>query len=199
MVSKIKPQRGFLFDDTPRGILEALLVAGSITVALSAAPVFVIALGALGYMLKAEDKTRRKKLNQYGNYLKRRKYITLQQVSKNQVRISLTPSGEQRALGARARRLLGTPVNRPRTWDFKWRLILFDIAAEERAKRNAFREFIRRIGAVMLQKSVWIHPFDCAEHIELLREYFSLSESELRLVVAERVGEDRLLRRHFNL
>jgi len=179
--------------------LEALLVAGSITVALSAAPVFVIALGALGYMLKAEDKTRRKKLNQYGNYLKRRKYITLQQVSKNQVRISLTPSGEQRALGARARRLLGTPVNRPRTWDFKWRLILFDIAAEERAKRNAFREFIRRIGAVMLQKSVWIHPFDCAEHIELLREYFSLSESELRLVVAERVGEDRLLRRHFNL
>ena len=51
----------------------------------------------------------------------------------------------------------------------------------------------------MLQKSVWVHPFDCSEQIDLLREFFGLSLSELRLVIADEVENDSELKRHFNL
>ncbi len=199
MVQKIRQFRGTLFDDTPRGILEALLVAGGITIALSAAPALLVALGGVGFMLKAHEKNRRRKLLGYGLYLARKKYITMRSLPGRRVHIGLTSLGKRRALTARARRLLSRPIERPRAWDRKWRLILFDIAAEERSKRNAFRAFIRRIGATMLQKSVWVHPFDCSEQIDLLREFFGLSLSELRLVIADEVENDSELKRHFNL
>lgn len=198
MVQVAKPS-GELFDDTPRGLLEALLFAGGITIALTTAPPLIAALGGLGYILKAGEAKRRKKFNRYSHYLHRRKYITTRKVSRSRVRISLTPLGRRRALDARARRMLAIPVKRPRSWDRKYRLILFDIATEERVKRNAFRAFIRKIGAVMLQKSVWVHPFDCSEHISLLRDFFGFSDRELRLVLADTIGEDRDIRKHFRI
>ncbi len=199
MVSKLIHPDGTLFDDTPRGILEALLVAGGITVALTAAPVLLLALGGLGYALKESDKGRKRKLGQYGAYLKRRKYIAISQLPGRRARISLTSLGRRRALSARARRALSGTVARPQKWDGTWRLILFDIPAEERQKRNAFRSFIRRIGAVMLQKSVWIHPFDCTEQVNLLRDHFSLSSTQLRLVLVTSIEDDQELRRHFRI
>jgi len=51
MVQKIKQLRGTLFDDTPRGILEAFLVAGGITIALSAAPALLIALARVLWII----------------------------------------------------------------------------------------------------------------------------------------------------
>lgn len=201
MVLKVflEKEKGSLFDDTPRGILEALLVGGTIVVALSAAPALLTVLGAIGYAIKADEKTRRKKLYSYASYLKRKKYLSVSRIPAGCMRVSLTPRGRTRALYARARRLLSTRIVRPARWDRKWRLILFDIAAHERGKRNAFRGFIKRIGAVMVQKSVWVHPFDCSEQIHLLREYFGLSDEELRLVVADDIGNDSGLRKAFRL
>ncbi|MBI2613044.1 hypothetical protein HYW59_04555 [Candidatus Kaiserbacteria bacterium] len=199
MASEIRHNHGSLFDDTPRGILEALLVAGGITVALSTSPVLLAALAGLGFVLKAEDKARKRKLSQYSSYVKGRKYITVRPIAKNRMRVDLTSLGRKKALDARARRLLAVPVERPKAWDHKWRLILFDIAAGEKHKRNAFRTFIKKIGAAMLQKSVWIHPFDCTEQIAILREFFNLSPDELQLVVAESIEYDRELRKHFKL
>ena len=199
MVREIKQHRGALFDDTPRGMLEAFLVAGGITIALSTAPVLLAALAGARYMLKTDEKDRRRKLHRYGLYLTRKKYVAVRPLLGKRARVELTPLGKRRALHARARRLLSKSVERPNVWDKKWRLILFDIAAGERSKRDAFRAFIRRIGAVMLQKSVWVHPFDCSEHVELLRGFFGLSTSELRLVVADKVENDSELRRRFNL
>lgn len=199
MVQRMKPGQGTLFDDTPRGILEALLVGGGIIVALTTAPVLIAALGGLGYILKADERARRKKLQQYGGYLMRKKYVDIRPMGKGSVRIALTRLGRERALNARSRRILSQQIAKPSVWDKKWRLILFDIAADERGKRNAFRSFVKRIGAVMLQKSVWVHPFDCKEHIALLRDFFALSPDELQLVVADSIEHDEHLRRHFRL
>src|SRR3989344_4093866 len=183
-----------LFDDTPRGILEALLIAGGITVALTATPALLLALGGIGFALNANDKIRRRKLASYGAYLKRRNYIAIKAISRNRLRVSLSPLGRRRALSARTRRLLSKPISRPKKWDDKWRLILFDIATEDRRKRDAFRTFIRKIGATMLQKSVWVYPYDCSEHILLLRDFFDFSKKELRIVLAENIESDGDLR-----
>lgn len=191
-------KHGYLFDDTPRGILEALLVTGGIVVALSAGPALFAALAAAGYVIRADDRIRRKKLQRSFQYLTRQHYVNKRTAGK-MVHLELTAYGRTRITHYLNRRSLLAPVERPRAWDKKWRLIMFDISAEERSKRNAFRSLISRLGAVMFQKSVWIHPFDCSDQINLLRNFFKLSDEELRLVVAHSIGRDRAFREHFKV
>jgi DNA-binding transcriptional regulator PaaX len=113
--------------------------------------------------------------------------------------IEVTPVGKVWLERLKARERLLVPIVRPKRWDKKWRLILFDISAEERAKRNAFRGLIRRLGAVMFQKSVWAYPFDCSEQIKILTDIFGFSADELRLVIADSIGDDKELKVHFKL
>ena len=132
-------------------------------------------------------------------YLLTKEYIAFDQQGPSLV-IHLTDKGKRKV----EMRRLGDMVVHPRAiqpaeWDGKWRLVLFDIPAKERAKRNAFRTFIRRLGAVMLQKSVWAYPYDFRKEINQLAEFFSLSQNELRIVVATDVAGDETLLKHFKL
>jgi DNA-binding transcriptional regulator PaaX len=86
-----------------------------------------------------------------------------------------------------------------RHWDGKWRIILFDIPTEERVKRNAFRTFIKRLGATMVQKSVWIYPHDCSKEVRMLADFFELTPHQMRIVTAEDIGEDAALKRRYKL
>jgi len=90
-------------------------------------------------------------------------------------------------------------IKRPKKWDKKWRIIVFDISELKKLYRDAFRGKLKELGFYPLQKSVWICPFDCRDEIELLREFFGLKEKELRLIVAESIGNDKWLRKIFQI
>ena len=196
MVSTTKHKKP-LFEDTPRGILEALLLVGGMAVVLSAAPTIFLALTSIGFVLK-EDKRQKRKLSSSFQYLQQRKYIK-RHYEKGEMSIELTKEGRKHIDQYLNRRRLSRPLEQPNIWDKKWRLILFDIPSGERTKRNAFRGLIRRLGAVMFQKSVWLYPYDCAEQISLLRDLFRFGPDELCLVVADSIGEDKKFRAHFRI
>ncbi|OGG74886.1 CRISPR-associated endonuclease Cas2 [Candidatus Kaiserbacteria bacterium RIFCSPLOWO2_01_FULL_50_24] len=185
-----------LFDDTPRGLLEMLILAGGFAAALSISPVLFVVLAGIGYAVKAEDKMCRRNIRSSFSYLKRKGYVEVRS-SKSGKRVTVTVRGFKCASMYRIRKALAAPMYYSLKWDKKWRLILFDIPTEDRAKRNAFRFFIKHIGAIMLQKSVWVYPFDCSERIILLRQFFQLTEKELRLVVVDSLDNDQWLRKHF--
>ena len=191
--------KGVMFDDTPTGILEALLVAGGISIALSTAPTLFLALASIGFVLKADDRAQRRKLQQSFDYLKRHKYVAIKTFPHKTIGSILTSKGRKLIQRALLRRTLSSLLERRKKWDGKWRLILFDIPASERTKRDAFRTMIRRIGAVMLQKSVWVYPYDCSEHIAALRQFFDFPEDSLRLVEVSAIGDDWALRKLFKL
>ena len=197
MVSNTKT-RGYMFDDSPRGVLEALVISGSIFAALTFAPTVIAVLAGVGYVMQSHDRVRKKKLTSAVNYLVRQRYIQ-KHLSKRGVRIHVTERGRERLVRYQKEKLLKQALVRPAQWDRQWRIILFDIPTEDRAKRNAFRSLIQRLGAVMLQKSVWIHPFDCSEHINLLRDIFYLSDDQLRLVTTRSIGDDVAYRKYFKL
>jgi DNA-binding transcriptional regulator PaaX len=90
-------------------------------------------------------------------------------------------------------------IKRPKKWDGKYRLVIFDISQLKRIYRDALRGKLRELGFVRLQKSVWLHPFDCKDEIELLREFFGLSEKEMRLIIAEDIGDDKWIRKIFQI
>ena len=190
---------GMMFDDTPRGLLEFLLIAGGMALALTAAPTLIAVLAGIGYTIRANDRNKRERIWKSFDYLKRHKYISWKHHTGGNKRIILTSLGRSRGEKYRLQRLIRTPVRRPFRWDGRWRLILFDIPAEKRTVRNAFRHLIRQMGAVMIQKSVWMFPFDCTDRIELLRRYFNLSDSVLRVALSEHIGDDHVFRSHFKL
>src|SRR3989344_6111044 len=90
-------------------------------------------------------------------------------------------------------------IKKPKRWDKKWRLVIFDIAQLKKIYREAFRGKLKELGFRPLQKSVWIHPFDCQPEIELLKIFFGLSSKEMRLMVVEDIGEDSCLKKSFQL
>lgn len=83
-------------------------------------------------------------------------------------------------------------------WDRKWRILIFDIPEVQKRKRNSLREHMIESGFVRLQHSVWIIPYDCSTFVALLKVELGLTD-QLRLIIAESIENDALLRRHFRL
>jgi DNA-binding transcriptional regulator PaaX len=90
-------------------------------------------------------------------------------------------------------------IRRPKIWDKKWRIVIFDISQLKKFYREAFRGKLKELGFYPLQKSVWIHPFDCQDEIELLRDFFGLDQKEMRLIIAENIGPAEWIREIFKI
>ena len=50
-------------------------------------------------------------------------------------------------------------------WDGLWRLVVFDIAEENRSLRGLLRKKLKSLGFAMFQKSIWVTPFDVTHEI----------------------------------
>ncbi|TSC57875.1 MAG: phenylacetic acid degradation operon negative regulatory protein [Parcubacteria group bacterium Greene0416_79] len=87
---------------------------------------------------------------------------------------------------------------KPRRWDGKYRILIFDIWERRRYIRDALREFLRRLGFIRLQDSVWVYPYDCEEVAALLKTRFRVGNG-LLYIVAETIENDRWLREAFGL
>ncbi|HEY4518209.1 MAG TPA: hypothetical protein VJG48_01130 [Candidatus Paceibacterota bacterium] len=105
----------------------------------------------------------------------------------------LTPVGER----CLAMYLLTRP-NKPKRWDGKWRIIIFDIWEKRRRMRDLLREEIRTYGFVKVQNSVWAYPYDCEEFVALLKTDLNVGRGLLFLLV-ERIEDDHILRSRFGL
>ena len=54
---------------------------------------------------------------------------------------------------------------RKRPWDKKIYLITYDIPEKYREKRSKLRYFLQKVGAVILQESIWLTPYNLREFI----------------------------------
>jgi phenylacetic acid degradation operon negative regulatory protein len=76
--------------------------------------------------------------------------------------IRLTKRGRLRALGG-----MDPPERWNRSWDGKWRLVLFDLPSEHEALRTRLRRFFQAHRFGNLQRSVWVTPDDLKEFRKL--------------------------------
>lgn len=186
-----------LFDITSSkdALIALLLIGGTLTV-LHFAPWLLAAALPLSRAWKDSPKNRQRFSNMF-SYMKKRGYIEIES-RKGDVHIRLTPVGRKRARHGYGR-VLEMQSSRPAKWDGKWRVILFDVPTSERIKRDAFRKLIKRLGAMMIQKSVWVYPFDCSGHIALLKSFFELDGDQVKLLLTDSIGNDRAMQKHFRI
>lgn len=171
------------------------LAGGAIIV--SAPPV-----GALAIFIK-EFKKRRSDLtaNQLKNsfyYLKKKGLINVES-SKGNVVITFSKEGRRRAELWGAGKILNTKLKEKIKWDKKWRIVLFDLNNTKTIQRNAIRMFLKRCGFMLMQKSVWVYPYDCEKEVEFIRGFFLLSDREFRFVTCDNIGDDSYFMKAFNL
>jgi len=109
--------------------------------------------------------------------------------------LRLTPKGETKLRQLETR---DYKLKKPKRWDKKWRLLIFDIRQEKRSLRDKVRRTLVAIGFVRLQNSVWVYPYDCEDLATLLKADFKIGK-ELLYLIADKVENDGWLKKEFNL
>jgi len=89
-------------------------------------------------------------------------------------------------------------LSKPKRWDRKWRLVIFDIPEKYRKQRDRARAMMIRLGFVRLQQSVWAYPYDCEEIIALLKAELHIGK-DLLYIIADAIEYDKHLREQFGL
>ncbi len=174
-----------------KDILRWLVIAGAIYIA-AGSPYFVLNL------MKNLKKWRKyKKGTVYSAFwrLKKAGYIKIEKKGK-QIYLRLTEKGKKMAGWLQIDAL---EIKKPKKWDGKWRVVIFDISQLKKFYRELFRGKLKELEFYPLQKSVWIHPFDCRAEIELLREFFGLTQKEVRLIIAEDIESADWLKKFFRI
>ena len=167
-------------------ILQTVQVAGIIGVAL-VAPNVIGAMSKLGLIPspRQTDVVQRTSLRLVKNGL----------MEWCDSKLRLTTKGERALRHLMLREFVAV---RPRRWDKKWRVLIFDIPENRRALRIKLRITLRSIGFERLQDSVWIYPYDCEDLIALLKADFHVGDDVL-YIIADSIERDASLRQHFKL
>lgn len=108
----------------------------------------------------------------------------------------LTVRGEKTL--AYEREKLRLKDEKPKRWDRRYRLIIFDVPEKRRKVRERLRMVMRDIGFLRIQDSAWVFPYDCEEFVALLKADLHIGKDVLYAVIEE-IENDAVIRRHFNL
>ncbi len=107
----------------------------------------------------------------------------------------LTSSGERLL---RRWQFIDFKLDKPKRWDGRWRVIIFDIPEKKKKTRNDLTQLFREVGIRRLQDSVWIYPYDCEDIITLIKTDFGIGKFLLYMIVEE-LENDKYLRKDFGL
>ncbi len=123
------------------------------------------------------------------------KLVEEKYLSDGSIKLLLTEKGRKQA---KRISLLGKSIKfrRPKSWDRKWRLVVFDIPEKDRLFRDILRDHLKALKFYKLQHSVFISPYPFEKEIlELIKIY--AAEPYVRVITATRVDNENVIKRHF--
>lgn len=89
-------------------------------------------------------------------------------------------------------------IQRMNKWDHKWRIVMFDIPEKYKKARDALSRSLKRMGFEQLQKSVFVHPFECSKEVIFVAEFFNV-RPYIRHVLADHIDNETVLKKKFHL
>lgn len=179
-------------DPKVRDVLKLLAVGVVLTTV-----VLFPGIAALGPLIKEIQKEREKKewekfnlwrLRQVIKRLERQKMVEVIDGV-----VGITDKGRRKVLKFNLEKM-----EIKRRTDGKWRIIIYDVANPKRSQSEFFRETLKRLNFLRLQKSVYITPFICDDEIEYLRQLFSIGNEVIILKVAG-IENEQAYKRYFGI
>ena len=173
-----------------KAILGIILAAGVLSVAVVAPNILKILPKARG----RSGSSFKQGIEKATTRLVRKGLLTFERTDQR-TRIRITQKGKQVLLRAGDKKI---KLRKPKRWDKKWRVVIFDVPEHRRVVRNKIRVALENIGFLKLQHSVWVYPYDCEDFIVLLKADFKIGKDVL-YIIAEHIEYDQPLKKHFNL
>ncbi|HEY4522380.1 MAG TPA: hypothetical protein VJH91_01960 [Candidatus Paceibacterota bacterium] len=109
--------------------------------------------------------------------------------------VRLTPKGEREL---RRLELNDVAEQRPRKWDGKWRVLIFDIPDRRKGLRDRVRQSLKMIGFEKLQGSVWAYPYNCEDVVAMLKVDLRVGY-DMQYLIVDSIENDTRLRTLFEL
>lgn len=109
--------------------------------------------------------------------------------------ITVTEKGKKLLLRYNFQRM---QLEKPKVWDKKWRVVIFDINEGKKVMRDSLRNKIKSLGFYPLQKSVFVTPYPCEKEVAFLRQYFGIGD-EVSYFIATNLEEESFLKKEFKL
>lgn len=114
---------------------------------------------------------------------------------KDAVTIVVSDRGRKKALTYEINEM---GIKKPKKWDGRWRIILFDIPETHKKVRDALRHQLKKLGFFEYQKSVFVHPYNCKDEMDYIIEFWSMRKY-VRFIVADSLDNELHLKKHFGL
>lgn len=184
--------------EVAKWLLAGLVMVGVVAIAAAAPGAVALLKGdpfGRSFSAKFQTPKERQKLRKTFYYLRKRGMIRTEYRGK-QAYISLTREGKKLA---KKYQIDSLQIKKPKKWDRRWRVLIFDIQEEARSKREALRGKLHNLGLFQLQKSVWVCPYEFQKEMDILREFFELGKGEMAVITASEIENDRKIRRFFKL
>ena len=89
-------------------------------------------------------------------------------------------------------------IKRPLRWDKKWRVVTYDIPEKKASLRRELAAKLQALGFFEIQRSVWVHPFECTKELNFLIKLYG-ADTYVRTMLVDRINSDRDIRTHFHL
>ncbi|MBI2011916.1 hypothetical protein HYS91_04060 [Candidatus Daviesbacteria bacterium] len=168
--------------DIAKNIILALGIVGAVSM-IMIAPGLAKAIPLLAKIDVRRINQEIKRLNKRGlvEIIKRKNKVPL---------IKLTKEGEKKLSRYQIDKL---EIERPKKWDGKWRLVVFDIPITKNYSRAVLRKKMKNLGFYKLQSSVFVHPFPCFEVLKFIRDYFGVSKEVEYMEVNSLESQDMLI------
>lgn len=157
---------GMSTKDLINGALKTIGASGLMGIAI-AAPNMAAALDMYGVFSPQTDPQKRRRCLME---LKRQHLVISSQEGSN-LRIQLSVKGIHRLQKIQIDELVILPQKK---WDKAWRMVMFDIPVRRNESRYILLSQLRRLGFVMIQRSLWLHPYPCFDVIEQIVAYANL-------------------------
>jgi DNA-binding transcriptional regulator PaaX len=89
-------------------------------------------------------------------------------------------------------------LQKPKRWDGKWRIVIYDLKEHRKILRDKLRRTLLGFGFVKLQYSVWVYPYDCEDLITLVKADFKIGK-EVLYIIADSIENDVHLKDLFGI
>lgn len=142
-----------------------------------------------------QNKEERRKFSQALWRLKKSRLIIVQEKQDEKFMVELTEKGKRKL---REFQFTELTIPKPKEWDRRWRVVIFDIPEKKKRAREALREKIKQLNFYQLQESVWVHPYPCEAEIEFICELFDIAPY-VNILTATYIKNDIGAKKHFHL
>jgi DNA-binding transcriptional regulator PaaX len=167
-------------------ILGTIATTGVLSMAL-VAPNVIGAMGKLGMLTKSR---RTDTISSSTSKLTKKGFLKFEKGF-----YQVTKKGEK---ALRLWELSDFKLKKPKRWDKKWRIIIYDIPEKKVRSRKQISKMFKQANFYRLQNSVWVYPYDCEDIIGILKTDFSIGK-EVLYIIADEIENDGKIRKYFNL